>query len=845
MLGYSTEELRALNLLDLIDGAPADALQEEVRRVFAGDTTNAERVYRHRDGRRIIVEARASSPVDDRYVKVLRDITGRRAQEAQLRKLSEAVEQSSESIYVSDLDGTIEYVNAAGIAASGYSREELIGSNSRRLQSGATPIEVYEAMWASLTAGKPWKGLLYNRSKRGDEYIERAMITPILDHDGRIANYLAVKENVTEKEQMRLELDAHRNHLEELVEQRTRDLQQAKRAAEAANEAKSTFLASMSHEIRTPMNGVVGLVDVLRQSSLTPYQCDLADTIRESSFALLRIIDDILDFSKIEAGRLELEPEVVDLCHLIEQVCVGLDPLATSHGVKLQLFVDPSLPTSVTIDGVRLRQILNNLVGNAIKFSARLEREGHVGVVATTGPGSTLCIKVIDNGIGILPEARDRIFHPFVQGESSTTRRYGGTGLGLTICHRLVEMFHGNIAFESVPGAGSTFAVTLPLAINSVAPRDGEHNLSGIDCYVAVRDAQLTTDWRIYLLAAHARVCDSQDTPLAEWLSKPLEGRLRVLITDAPDDDAHPALLGHGAQQDYGVVRVTEGKRRTPRIRRPAEVDLDYPVLLKDALLQAVQIAAGRAIPAVEQSASALPTITKASLSIEEAAAQGRLILIAEDNDINQKVILHQLALLGYSAEVVNDGAKALKCWRSGRYALLLTDLHMPGLDGYELTRSIRSEEASGQHIPIIAISATTLRGEAERCLKSGLDDYLSKPVQLDQLAQVMGRWCKGAASSSAPSGVTLVPNSGPSTSDVEARAFFDPAVLPGLVGEDAGMLAGFCSDYLRSATTGNRGYAGSRCCWQLAVGGRPGSPPEIIITCDWRVGSGRLLRTH
>lgn len=796
MLGYSLEELLELDLQNLQGEVLPDALSDEARCVFTGDQFIAERIYQHRDGHKVHVEVRAGAPINDRYIKVLRDITQRRAQEAQLRKLSAAVEQSSESIFIADLEGTIEYVNEAGASISGYTREELIGQNSRILHSGKTPKPTHNALWATLSQGHAWKGHLYNRRKNGVEYIERATITPIQTVEGKTSHYLAVKEDVTEKERMREELDRHRHHLEELVALRTAELEQAKHVAESASNAKSAFLAAMSHEIRTPMNGVVGIVDVLRQSSLTPYQSDLADTIRESSFALLHIIDDILDFSKIEAGRLSLESESIDLRKVVEQACIALQQVAHNRNVELQVFVDPGLPQSIISDGIRIRQILNNLIGNAIKFSAGLERPGKVRVCAAPDGKGQLRLEVIDNGIGIPPEARQKIFDPFVQGESSTTRRYGGTGLGLTICRRLVDMLRGSIEVISSPGSGTTFTITLPVEVDQAAATAPQQELSGIECHISLRDPQLAADWCAYLAAAAARASISADPLKSGWSIAGSGKNARVVITDSFDNLNSITLPNDTTVCEFAVVAIEEGQRRHPRLRKPGLVSLDCPVLQQESLLLAVAMSVGRKPPVIEQLERSEPFVFGSPPTIEEAAEQGRLVLIAEDNDINQKVIQRQLALLGLASETVNNGADALKRWRNGRYAMLLTDLHMPAMDGYELAKAIRREQNRDRPLPIIAISATTLRGEAERCRDAGMNDFLSKPVQLEHLADTLSRWLPSAT-------VTSTTDSPVAAASLDAVPFFDETVLPKLVGDDPELLAEFRNDYLRSAHRG------------------------------------------
>ena len=594
-------------------------------------------------------------------------------------------------------------------------------------------------------------------------------------------------------------LDQHMHHLEERVATRTQELALAKQAAEAANEAKSAFLATMSHEIRTPMNGVVGIVDVLRQSSLTPYQSDLADTIRDSAFALLGILDDILDFSKIEAGHLALESEPVALLRLVEGVCDALQPVAVARRVSLQVFVDPALPAWILSDVVRLRQILNNLLANAVKFSAGLERAGQVRVRAEALGEDRLVLQVSDNGIGLPASAQARVFDPFEQAEGSTSRRYGGTGLGLSICRRLVTAFGGDIRVESTPGQGAVFTVTLPLQRCERAPAadfEREAELSGLQGHVLLDDPQQARDWCAYLTAAGAQVqCWSDADALWRALADRRPDGPTVVLWQTrqnrdPAEMTRVRMRGEAVAPGLQWVWLTPGQRRNPRVLGPGLVMLDQDALHRAALLKAVALAVGRRVPdPVELGTGASPGRPLLSDN-RDAVLQGRLVLVAEGNDINQKVIRRQLALLGLSAEVADNGLDALERARSGRFALLLTDLHMPGMDGYELASTLRRGESPGQHLPIIALTANALSGEAERCRTAGMDDYLTKPVQLEQLGATLARWLAPAVS----------PPSMPLPGDGPALPVFDPTALARLVGDDPAVIDSFQRDYLVSS---------------------------------------------
>ncbi|WP_439590353.1 PAS domain S-box protein [Hydrogenophaga sp.] len=676
MLGYGVDELQQMHLRDLLPASEHRRITRAALRALKGGEQLAEWQVLRSDGSSFIAEVSIRVVGQSRFVVVMRDITARHAQEQELRLLSMAVEQSVQSIVITDLQGNIEYVNAAVLTSSGYAMQELLGQNPRMLQAGKTPHETVVQMWRQLTAGSPWRGLLFNRRKDGVEYVVDATITPIRDALGNVTQYLALMLDVTEKRRLIEELERHQLHLEHLVGQRTAALVEARQAAEAASEAKSAFLATMSHEIRTPMNGVVGSLDLLQHSELTAYQRDLIDTVCESALGLLTIIDDILDFSKIEAGQLRLQNEAVSLVRLSDSVCNALRPTATSHGVGLLVDVAPDLPDWMLGDATRLRQILNNLIANAIKFSTGVGRAGQVLLrVQACGPDLPrhLQLIVIDNGIGMSAEVLQRIFQPFVQAESTTTRRFGGTGLGLSICKRLTALMGGWIEVDSEAGKGSTFTVTLPF---------------------------------------------------------------------------EPALPP----------------------QRPADENL------------------------------AMTTSTRPRF----ARSGGPLVLVAEDNTVNQKVIGHQLRLLGFEAEMVSDGIEALALWRAGRatqrHALLLTDLHMPGIDGYTLASTIRAEEASGARLPIVALSANALHGEVERCRAAGMDDYLSKPVRAEQLGEVIRQWWP-VEDLQAPALSAPVDCEDLEVLDVDlGRCDYDDQALERLIGDDAELLADFRQRFVVSA---------------------------------------------
>ncbi len=538
-------------------------------------------------------------------------------------------------------------------------------------------------------------------------------IAPLSDDVGKLNEYIAIRTDMTERKRIEQE-------------------------AESANRAKSQFLANMSHEIRTPMNGVVGMVDILLTTGLTPKQNRIVSTIRDSALSLLGILNDILDFTKIEAGKMSVESIPTNLRDILESVAQLMIPTVVSKELDLQIFVSPDLPPSMLCDPLRLQQILFNLLGNALKFtSTTVEKRGQVLVKAVPqrfeNEQEGLCISVKDNGIGMSGETIERLFEAFAQADESTTRRFGGTGLGLNISKRLVDMLQGQLLAQSQLGEGAEFRVLLPLTRSSQPQsQPAKVDLTGIAVLAVTADPNLQEILSAYLGSAGVELTLASDLEIARqrWCTTP-DIAVMLLAAEVEEDAAWTATIPAGLR----VVKLI------PRnfISTDSELTIPLSPLIYDELLNGVAMAAGKT-PLQTKAHQEPPTYVSAP-TVEQALAAGKLILLAEDNLINCNVIQEQLELLGYASEVAHDGMAALTLWRSGRYALLLTDCHMPIMDGLQLTLAIRKEENGERRLPIIAVSANAMQGDAALCLEQGMDDYLSKPLRLEELRQVLQKW--------------------------------------------------------------------------------------------------------
>ncbi len=681
--GYTKSDLLTMTIDDVIAPELLGHCRGILTQVMSGQPIErVDAIFRARDGRRIAVEGSISARFDANGAPIstrgiFRDVTERKAAERSLsesRKQMEAmIDGADDIIYRIDMSGCFTFVNSTATRLLGYTTERVLGTHYltfirsdfhqaatdlyKRQKSGRIPTTYFEFPCLTVDGREVWLG---------------QKVQPFIV-DGAPAGFQAVARDITDRKELEEEVAA------------ARDL-----AIESARH-KSQFMANMSHEIRTPMNGLIGMIDLLLQTGLDARQLELAAAVEQSAGSLLAIVNDILDFSKIEAGKLVIVPAGMLLAPIIELPVSLFRDQANAKGLRMVTKIYDDVPAAVRGDAGRLRQVLTNLIGNAVKFTEHGQVSVEVRKVVENDVGFMIRFSVSDSGIGIAPEAQQRLFTPFMQADGSTTRRFGGTGLGLAICRHLVTLMGGEIGLESSPGKGSTFWFTAQFERPPVGwPAAGE--------------------------LEPLRVLVVSDRPEA---ADQLRSDLGTVLT-----------LTASVEESLRLLRGTEGER------------FDACFIDQQAGVTAIRLSGAMG---ADGTIFGTPVMLFGSEPADDRTVSAGLeplrVIIAEDTPINRRLVLTQLANLGYEASSVENGAELLDALDRSSFDIVLMDCQMPVMDGYEATRHIRARPGSDRNIPIIAMTAHVLQGDSELCFKAGMDDYIGKPMKQTQLEAMLRPW--------------------------------------------------------------------------------------------------------
>jgi len=656
-----------------------------------------------------------------------------RVSQATTRKLSLVASKTDNLVIIARPDGTIDWVNESFERVMEYPLAEISGRNPTAFMIGPeTSARTIRRIKVATKNGEVISTDIVNYSKSGRKYHLQLEIQPVRNETGVLENFIGILADIT----ARVETE--------------HNLRRAKAEADAASRAKSDFLASMSHEIRTPMNGVIGMTSLLLDTSLNHDQRDFVSTIRTSGEALLTIINDILDFSKIESGKLELEHLPFDLSLCIEEALDLFSVAATAKKVELAYHLNDDVPGWIMGDVTRLRQILVNLVNNAVKFSPA----GRISIIVTrigspnTTPSKsspvTLELAVHDSGIGIPPDRLNRLFRPFSQVDSSTTRKYGGTGLGLAICHRLCSLLGDGIGVTSTPGQGSTFKFTVHTQSVPTPPGWGlpempvQLNYGPILCLEdnPVTQQRLETFFRTW---GGRATCAPTLTAAENFLTGEIKPSALIVDSEIVQCPEAKTFLEKIKLREIPTLFLLPSAQSKPTNlpKEPYTTTIGKP-LRTLSFVRGIQ-AIFNATP------DSLPPFAYAPEQRQLAHEIPLDVLIVEDNPVNQKVALRFLDRLGYRADAVANGLEAVTALEARRYDLVLMDLQMPEMDGFEASRQIRLRIPLELQPRIIALTANALSGDRELCLAAGMNDYIAKPVKMHEIADAIRRQFSGS----------------------------------------------------------------------------------------------------
>jgi two-component system, sensor histidine kinase and response regulator len=748
MIGLTRDQvLGKLKFSDLYTPASREALQEEFQQFKKrGWVNNLEFEIIRTDGTilPVLLSATAIKDADGNFVmsrSTIVDVSERKRTEEALRRrtaeleestrnqelLKQAIEASPVAVVITDREGRIEYVNSTVMKITGYAFEELIGQSPRVLKSGQQPAQFYAEMWATLAMGKQWIGELCNKKKNGEIYWESASITPVKGPTDEVMHYVAVKKDVTERKRF------------------IQELEDAKRVAEAASDAKSAFLANMSHEIRTPLNAIIGFSDLALKTGLSPKQHDYVKKICNSGKSLLGVINDILDFSKIEANRMELERTEFALEDVLAQVISVIQHKALEKGVELLLSHSADVPPYLIGDPIRLGQVLMNLLGNAIKFTESGEVELSIDLAGQSQDDLRICFSIRDTGIGMTPEQTRRLFQPFTQADGTTTRRFGGTGLGLSISKRLVEMMGGEIRVESLEGRGSSFSFSASFGRSTTA----------------------ADPWAIPDIIRSLRILIVDDCQSSSNALKRVLNFLPVEVDSVHSGaKAIESVRAHDALSPYHLLLMDwqmpamNGIETIRCIKKDGTLQNSPHIVMLTAFGMEQERAEALAAGAVDflhkpmtqsevhdliirlfapgRHSSATGAITTAGVGYDFT---GLHLLLVEDNELNRQIACELLELAGARVATAANGREAVELVVKGNqhFDLVLMDIQMPEMDGIQATRLIR-EDSRFTELPIIALTAHAFAEERQRTQAAGMNDHVTKPIEPRELMESICR---------------------------------------------------------------------------------------------------------
>jgi PAS domain S-box-containing protein len=709
------------------------------------------------------------------FIESFDDITGRKQNEEQLRKLSYAIEQSPVAIVITNIQGDIEYVNPKFCAMTGYTLEEVAGKNPRFLKSGQVPAETYKQLWNAIISGREWHGELHNKKKNGELYWEFASISPIKNKNGMVTHFLAVKEDITERKKVEFEL------------------QYAKIQAEYANIAKSEFLANISHEIRTPLNGIIGFTDVLLNTNLKEEQLDYVKTIKNSSMILLKLISDILDFSKIESGKLELEEIDFDLELACYEVCEMIGFIVINKPIEIICNIDSEIASYYCGDITKIKQILINLLGNSSKFTESGEISLSVNKTEDARNKVKLHFCIKDTGIGINEDKLDVIFETFKQADGSVTRKYGGSGLGLSICKKLVNFMKGEIWVESLSGQGSIFHFTIWLKKSGTAAAESglpdetfknkkiliiDDNQSNINILKRIlklsglkADGALGGGDALGLIEEKIAAGYYYDAVVLDIQMPVMDGYETALKIRKHSDEKvrNIPLLAFSTLFDKNIKKIVEsgfsGFLPKP-IRRQKTLETIAKILKEN-------------IKTDKENDNYLAHTSPAAAETEPASEMRYplKVMLVEDHPVNQKLVKIILTGAGYNVDIAENGEQAVELFKKAppdeKYNIIFMDIQMPVMDGISATKKIREYELeqikkrhdkiimqidsediiskkeremifnniNNKFTPVIAMTANVIKSDRDICLNSGMNDYIAKPIKKETLIEVIKKW--------------------------------------------------------------------------------------------------------